>query len=29
MKGLLFILLAFVGMQLNAQDMAHYKRVVK
>ena len=29
MKKLLFILLAFVGMQLGAQDMAHYKRIVK
>ena len=29
MKKLLFILLALVGMQLNAQDMAHYKRIVK
>lgn len=29
MKRLLFILLAFVGMQVGAQDMAHYKRIVK
>ena len=29
MKKLLFVLLAFVAIQLNAQDMAHYKRIVK
>ena len=29
MKKLLVILLAFVALQLNAQDMAHYKKIVK
>jgi len=29
MKKLILILLAFVGMQLGAQDMTHYKRIVK
>ena len=29
MRKLLFIVLALVGMQLGAQDMAHYKRIVK
>ncbi len=28
-KKLVFILLAFASIQLNAQDMAHYKRIVK
>ena len=29
MKKLLILLLAFVTIQLEAQDMAHYKRIVK
>ena len=29
MKRILIIALALVTMQLNAQDLAHYKRVVK
>ena len=29
MKKLFFFLLAFVALQLNAQDLAHYKQIVK
>ena len=29
MKKYFFILLAFVALQLNAQDLAYYKQVVK
>ena len=29
MKKILFILLAFVGLQLSAQNMALYKKVIK
>ena len=28
-KKLLIILLAFASMQVSAQDLAHYKRVIK
>ena len=29
MKKILFLILAFVAVQLGAQDMAHYKKIVK
>ena len=29
MKKLLFLMLAVVAMQVGAQDMAHYKKIVK